>query len=84
MSRYTSATDDDRQQMLEAVGVASIDELFDDIPEGLRLDRPLELPEGKPETEVYDRLSGLAARNVHAEVAEGEQFFLGSGPSECL
>jgi glycine dehydrogenase subunit 1 len=62
--------------MLDAIGVASIDELFEDIPEPLRLDRPLELPEGKPETEVYDRLSALAARNVHAEA---EISFLGAG-----
>ena len=62
--------------MLEAIGVASIDELFEDIPEALRLGRPLELPDGKPETEVYDRLSRLAARNAHAEV---ETSFLGAG-----
>jgi glycine dehydrogenase subunit 1 len=62
--------------MLDAVGVASIDELFEDIPESLRLDRPLELPAGKPETEVYDRLSSLASRNVHAEA---EASFLGAG-----
>jgi glycine dehydrogenase subunit 1 len=76
VSRYTSATDDDRREMLDAIGVGSIDELFEDIPEGLRLGRPLELPDGKPETEVYDRLSALAARNAHAEV---ETSFLGAG-----
>jgi glycine dehydrogenase subunit 1 len=62
--------------MLEAIGASSIDELFEDIPETLRLDRPLELPEGKPETEVYDTLSALASRNVHAEA---ETSFLGAG-----
>jgi glycine dehydrogenase subunit 1 len=76
VTRYTSATEDDRRQMLEAIGVGSIDELFEEIPEGLRLDRPLELPEGKPETEVYDRLSALASRNAHAEA---ETSFLGAG-----
>jgi glycine dehydrogenase subunit 1 len=62
--------------MLEVIGVASIDELFEDVPEPLRLDQPLELPDGKPETEVYDRLSALGARNVHAEA---EASFLGAG-----
>ena len=76
MSRYTSATDEDRRAMLEAIGVGSIEELFDDIPEALRLGRPLELPDGKPETEVYDRLSALAARNADAEA---ETSFLGAG-----
>jgi glycine dehydrogenase subunit 1 len=76
VSRYTSATDQDRREMLEAVGASSINELFDDIPDALRLGRPLELPDGKPETEVYDRLSALASRNAHAEV---ETTFLGAG-----
>jgi glycine cleavage system P protein (glycine dehydrogenase) subunit 1 len=62
--------------MLDAIGVGSVDELFEDIPEGLRLDRALELPDGKPETEVYDRLSALASRNAHAEA---ETSFLGAG-----
>jgi glycine dehydrogenase subunit 1 len=76
VSRYTSATDRDRKEMLDAIGVSSVDELFEDIPEPLRLDRPLDLPDGKPETEVYDRLAALAARNVHAEA---ETSFLGAG-----
>jgi glycine dehydrogenase subunit 1 len=76
VSRYTSATDQDRKEMLDAVGVDSIDELFDVIPEAVRLGRQLELPDGKPETEVYDRLAGLAARNAHAEA---ETSFLGAG-----
>jgi glycine dehydrogenase subunit 1 len=62
--------------MLEAIGVDSIDELFEDIPEDLRLGRPLDLPEGKPETEVYDRLSALASANAHADT---ETSFLGAG-----
>ena len=62
--------------MLEAIGASSIDELFEDIPEGVRLGRALELPDGKPETEVYDRLSALASRNAHAEA---ETSFLGAG-----
>ena len=61
MSRYTSATDADRRAMLAAIGVDSIDELFADVPEGVRLGRPLDLPEGKPEQEVYAYLRDLAA-----------------------
>jgi glycine dehydrogenase subunit 1 len=76
MTRYTSATDADRQAMLDAIGASSIDELFEDIPADVRLDRALELPDGLPETEVYDRLAALAARNSHAEA---ETSFLGAG-----
>src|SRR3954471_23179347 len=76
MSRYTSATDADRREMLDAIGVESIDELFAAVPEGVRLGRPLDLPPGKPEQEVYARLRDLAARNVSAE---DEISFLGAG-----
>jgi glycine dehydrogenase subunit 1 len=76
LSRYTSATDADRQAMLEIIGAGSIDELFADIPEGVRLGRPIDLPPGKPEQEVYAYLRDLAARNVSAE---DEICFLGAG-----
>src|SRR3954467_10077158 len=76
MSRYTPATEADRQEMLAAVGVETIDDLFADVPEGVRLDRALNLPPGKPEQEVYTYLRKLAARNV---AAEDELSFLGAG-----
>jgi len=76
VSRYTSATDADREEMLAAIGVSSIDDLFADIPAAVRFDRPLDLPEGKPEQEVYAYLRDLAARNVSAE---DELTFLGAG-----
>src|SRR4051795_791812 len=76
MSRYTSATDADRQEMLGAIGVGSIDDLFADVPEGVRLGRPLDLPPGLSEPEVYARLRELAARNVSTE---DEISFLGAG-----
>ena len=53
--------------MLAAIGVDSVDELFEQIPEPLRLGRPLELPDGMSEAEVYERLAALAARNADAE-----------------
>jgi glycine dehydrogenase subunit 1 len=62
--------------MLERIGVGSIDELFADVPAGVRLDRPLDLPAGKAEQEVYAYLRDLAARNVSAE---DELTFLGAG-----
>src|SRR3954451_1719631 len=76
MRRYTSANDAARREMLDAIGVESIDELFAAVPEGVRLGRPLDLPPGKPEQEVYGRLRDLAARNVSTE---DEISFLGAG-----
>jgi glycine dehydrogenase subunit 1 len=76
MTRYTSATPDDRREMLDAIGVSAVDELFEQIPAELRLGRPLALPEGMSEAEVYERLAALAERNADAE---SEVCFLGAG-----
>ena len=54
VSGYTSTTDADRAAMLEAIGVSSVEELFDGVPAGVRLDGPLELPDGLGEAEVAD------------------------------
>jgi glycine cleavage system P protein (glycine dehydrogenase) subunit 1 len=62
--------------MLEAIGASSIDQLFEGIPEDVRLGRALELPAGLSEDEVNSRLAALAARNVHADA---EVSFLGAG-----
>jgi glycine dehydrogenase subunit 1 len=63
--------------MLAAIGVASLEELFErQIPEGVRLRRALALPEGMGEQEVFAHLRELAARNVSAEE---ELTFLGAG-----
>ncbi len=76
MSRYTSATDDDRREMLAAIGVRSVEELFADIPAGVRLDRDLDIAAGLSEQEVYARMRDLAERNVSTE---DEVSFLGAG-----
>src|SRR4051812_34604738 len=76
MSRYTSATDADREAMLAAIGVDSIEELFRDIPEAVRFRGELDIPAGLSETEVFDHLAALAARNVSCE---DEVSFLGAG-----
>ncbi len=62
--------------MLDAVGVDSVEDLFEAIPESVRLGRPIDLPEGMAEQEVLDHLSALAARNRHADE---EITFLGAG-----
>ncbi len=76
MSHYTSATAADIREMLEAIGVDSIEDLFADIPASLRLDRELALDPGRSEQEVFEELRALAARNVSAD---DEISFLGAG-----
>jgi glycine cleavage system P protein (glycine dehydrogenase) subunit 1 len=62
--------------MLATIGVDSVGELFEQVPEPLRLDRPLALEQGLGEAEVYERLAALAERNADAE---REVCFLGAG-----
>jgi glycine dehydrogenase subunit 1 len=62
--------------MLAQIGVGSVEELFADIPAGLRLSQALGLADGLSEQEVYDELRALAARNVSTE---DEISFLGGG-----
>jgi glycine dehydrogenase subunit 1 len=77
LSKYTAVTDADLAEMLSAIGVGSVQELFDrQIPADVRLGRALDLPAGLPEQEVYAHLRDLAARNVSAE---DEITFLGAG-----
>ncbi len=59
--------------MLGALGLSSVDQLFDDIPPALRASR-LDLPDPEPELELAARLSALAARN-RTDLAS----FLGAG-----
>jgi glycine dehydrogenase subunit 1 len=73
---YLSLTDADRAEMLAAIGVESVDELFEQIPPGVRFDRELDVPPALSELELVSHLSELAARNAHSGV---ELSFLGAG-----
>ena len=73
---YLSLTDADREAMLEAIGVGSIDELFRDIPAGVHFDRELDLEPPLTEAELQRHMEALAARNVDTT---RELSFLGAG-----
>jgi glycine dehydrogenase subunit 1 len=73
---YVSLTDADRKEMLETIGVTSVDELFQDVPPSVRFDRALDLGNPLAEQEIVDRLETLAARNTPASE---EISFLGAG-----
>jgi len=70
---YVSNTDRQRREMLAAVGVESIDDLFADIPEQLR-SGPLNLPPGRSEMHVMRLMHELSERNAAHLVT-----FLGAG-----
>src|SRR5487761_272424 len=59
---YLVHSEEDRESMLAAIGVRSMDDLLVDIPSSLRI-KALELPRGLSEHETMSQLSALAARN---------------------
>lgn len=65
--RFAPHTEDDVGRMLEALGRSSLDQLFEQIPPAVRLDRPLDLPEGVSEMEIVADLGALAGRNRSAD-----------------
>ncbi len=73
---FLSLTDADREEMLAAIGVSSVEDLFRDIPEGVRYKARLDLEPPLSELELTAHLEKMAARNVHAGV---ELSFLGAG-----
>lgn len=73
---YTPHTPDDTAGLLKAVGLASADELYKDIPEAVRLTCPLDLPPALSELELTALMKGIAARNASTD---SHPCFLGAG-----
>ena len=74
--RYLPLTDADRKDMLAAIGTASIEDLFADVPASARHEGLLDLPQAMGEIEVERRLAAMAAKNLSAGAAP---CFLGAG-----
>src|SRR3954464_9915780 len=74
--RYLPLTGADRNEMLRAIGVGSIDALFADVPPRARHQELLDLPRAMGELEVERRLGALAAKNLSAGSVP---FFVGGG-----
>lgn len=76
MSTFIPNTKQQQSEMLAAIGMRSISELFEAVPEDVRLGRPLDLPAGISELEATKRLKALAKANVNTE---DYTCFLGAG-----
>jgi len=73
--RYIPNSPDERADMLQQIGVASIENLFDSIPEGLRLRQHLDVPPAASEIELLRQFDEMGARNQAARRIS----FLGGG-----
>lgn len=62
---YIPHTDLDRQQMLAAIGVTTIEDLFDAVPASHRFPK-LNLPEAMSEMEIAAEMQALSEANTHA------------------
>ncbi len=58
-------TREEEKAMLQAIGASSTKDLFQDIPKELRLQRPLQLPQGLAEKAAWEEVQRLAERNRH-------------------
>ena len=74
--RYTPHTSADREQMLGAIGIDSIEALYQHVPATLRQHSKINLPEGVSEFAVRQRLAGLASHNA---IPPDWSLFLGGG-----
>jgi glycine dehydrogenase subunit 1 len=75
MSHYISITDQDRQAMLDAIGVNSVEALFDVVPDAVRFP-PVDLPEPMGEAELMRELRRMNNQNANAHT---HSIFLGAG-----
>lgn len=76
---FVPHTDKERCEMLKTIGVDSLDELFADVPEQVRLKRPLNIPVPMSELELINHLQGLASKNTSLNEYSS---FLGAGSYE--
>ena len=73
--RYIPNSPEERKEMLESIGLASAEELFDSIPSDLLLKRPLNTPAALSEIELLNQFEQMGARNAGARRTS----FLGGG-----
>lgn len=74
--RYLPDTTEDQKDMLAFLNVSSVDDLFSDVPESIRLDGELAIPNALPEPVLWKQMQKMAGKNVNA----GEMpLFLGAG-----
>ena len=74
--RFIPMTETDRKEMMEVIGISSVDELFETIPEEVRFKGEYQIKKAKSESSLTKELSQLAAKNADAQRYAS---FLGAG-----
>jgi glycine dehydrogenase subunit 1 len=74
--RYLPMTEQDQREMLDSIGVDSVNDLFEDIPEKVRFKGDYKIKEAKSETELVKELTKMAAKNADLK---SHTSFLGAG-----
>lgn len=74
--RYLPMTREDKKEMLSFLGIQDVNELFSDIPENVRYQGDIKIPEALSEVEIVRYFSQLAGQNVHSNEYA---YFLGAG-----
>src|SRR5687768_6844904 len=78
-TRHIGPTPAERDEMLEVIGVPSLDALVDQtVPAAIRLRAPLDLPPAESEFQYLTRLRGIARKN------ELYRSFIGAGYYDCV
>ncbi len=77
--RYLPMTDQDRKEMLKTIGVGSVEELFAEIPEEVRFQGELNLPEAMSEPVLVRHMARMAGKNASLDQYVS---FLGAGVYE--
>jgi glycine dehydrogenase subunit 1 len=75
---FISLSPNDRKEMLERIGISSVEDLFRCIPEKIRLDKALDLPAPLAELDLVRTVEALGRKNTYREFLS----FLGGGAYE--
>jgi len=85
VSRHIGPRDSEIDEMLKAVGVKSIDELIDQtVPKGIRMEKPLNLPEPLSESEYLGKIKSIASKNKLFRTFIGMGYYGTHTPSVIL
>ncbi|MGD6803913.1 aminomethyl-transferring glycine dehydrogenase subunit GcvPA [Rossellomorea aquimaris] len=74
--RYLPMTEQDQKEMLDTIGVSSVAELFQDIPEKVRFKGEYNIKKAEPETTLMKELSEMASKNADLR---SHTSFIGAG-----